>query len=104
MSSGAFDYNQVRIKDIITEIEHQLLIQGNEKDDVNEYWNKDFYEKYPEERFNKTYSEEVQQILRDGIAALKRAYVYAQRIDWFLSGDDGEESLKRRLKEELEKL
>lgn len=42
--------------------------------------------------------------MRDGVEALKTAYVYAQRIDWFLSGDDGEESFVSRLNDELEKL
>jgi len=35
---------------------------------------------------------------------LKVASVYAQRIDWLLSGDDGEESFLKRLKEELGQL
>lgn len=35
---------------------------------------------------------------------LKRARVYAQRVDWLLSGDDNEESFHERLKEELEEL
>ena len=35
---------------------------------------------------------------------LKQAEIYAQRIDWLLSGDDGEESFHERLKEELEEL
>lgn len=30
--------------------------------------------------------------------------IYTQRIDWLLSGDDGEESFHSRLKEELDKL
>ena len=38
------------------------------------------------------------------IDLLKKAEVYAQRIDWYISGDDGEESFLRRLKEDLEKL
>ena len=29
------------------------------------------------------------------------AYIYAKRIDWMLSGDDNEESLAKRLHEEL---
>jgi hypothetical protein len=37
----------------------------------------------------------------NGLKIIKMASVYAHRIDWFLSGDDGEESFKRRLKEEL---
>lgn len=35
---------------------------------------------------------------------MKQAEVYAQRIDWLLSGDDGEESFHERLKEDLDKL
>lgn len=50
------------------------------------------------------WSEETLQEFRRGIAVLKRAIVYAQRIDWLLSGDDGEESFHERLKEELNKL
>jgi len=43
-------------------------------------------------------------IFKDAVRKLKEAAVYAQRIDWFLSGDDGEESLIRRLKEDLEQV
>jgi hypothetical protein len=32
------------------------------------------------------------------------AAIYVQRIDWLMSGDDGEESFMRRLKEELDEL
>jgi hypothetical protein len=35
---------------------------------------------------------------------LRQAYVYAQRIDWLVCGDDGEDSFQRRLKFEMEKL
>jgi hypothetical protein len=36
--------------------------------------------------------------------ALRVAAVYTQRIDWLVSGDDGEESFLERLKEELGQL
>ena len=42
--------------------------------------------------------------LKIGVEKLKEAYVYAQRIDWLLSGDDGEETFIERLKEDLDKL
>jgi hypothetical protein len=42
--------------------------------------------------------------MKEGIEALKRAQIYAHRIDWLLSGDDGEESFLRRLEEELNEL
>ena len=50
------------------------------------------------------YSNETLAEFRRGIAVLKRASIYAQRIDWLLSGDDGEETFNRRLKEQLGKL
>lgn len=104
MSGGAFDYNQTRIRNIYESIQEELDNQGKQKSKEDLWMQREFYEKYPEERFNHTYREDVQQIFRDGIEALKRAYVYAQRIDWYLSGDDGEDSLVKRLKEELEEL
>lgn len=47
---------------------------------------------------------EVLEEFKKGLKILKTAAIYAQRIDWLLSGDDGEESFKRRLKEELDEL
>jgi len=42
--------------------------------------------------------------LHNALDILKKAVIYAQRIDWFLSGDDGEESFHTRLKEDLESI
>ena len=42
--------------------------------------------------------------MQEGIEILKKAEIYAQRIDWYLSGDDGEDSLVSRLKSDLEAL
>ena len=50
------------------------------------------------------YSEETIREFRKGISILKKAGVYAQRIDWLISGDDGEESFHKRLTEDLKKL
>ena len=102
MSGGAFEYNQYKIRQIWEEIQQELDKQGQEKDFSP--WEKEYYEKYPEQRFEEIYREDVQQIFKDGIEALKKAEIYAQRIDWFLSGDDGDDSLVSRLKSDLEKL
>jgi hypothetical protein len=102
MSGGAFEYNQYRIRMIWEEIQEELDKQGQEKETL--FYEKEYYEKYPEQRFEEVYREDVQQIFKDGIEALKKAEVYAQRIDWFLSGDDGEDSLVSRLKSDLDKL
>lgn len=99
MSGGAFDYNQYKIRQIWEDIQQELDKQGKEKskEDLRYY-----DEKYPEERFYAVYPEEVQKIFRDGVEALKIAEIYTQRIDWYLSGDDGEDNLIKRLKEELD--
>lgn len=104
MSGGAFDYYQYRIRDIWEGIQKRLDRQGQEKPEEETWLIKEYLDKYPEERFYTVYPEEVQKIFRDGVEALKIAEIYAQRIDWYLSGDDGEESLISSLKEDLEKL
>jgi hypothetical protein len=38
------------------------------------------------------------------VRKLKEAYIYAQRIDWLVSGDDGEGSFKVRLAKDLREL
>jgi len=102
MSGGAFDYNQYRIRQIWEDIQKELDNQGKEKPkDELRHFDREYFEKYPEERFEPTYREDIQQIFKDGIKALKIAEIYAQRIDWYLSGDDGEDSLVSRLKEDL---
>ena len=102
MSGGAFDYSQYKIRDIHEEIQSRLDRMGKElpKEQLR-YFDKDYLDKYPEERFYADESEEVKKIFKEGIEILKRAEIYAQRIDWFLSGDDGEDSLIRRLKDDL---
>ena len=39
--------------------------------------------------------------MSEAVKALEIAHIYAQRVDRLLSGDDGDESFLRRLKEEL---
>ena len=55
------------------------------------------------------YDEDVLELEDSTIEAMKEAYrilrlagIYAKRIDWMMSGDDSEESMHKRLKEELE--
>jgi hypothetical protein len=50
------------------------------------------------------YSDETIKEFKEGVRLCKLAYVYAQRIDWLVSCDDGEESFHERLKEELEEV
>jgi hypothetical protein len=103
MSGGAFDYSQYKIRDIRETIQEELDRQGKEKI-IEGYLDKDYFIKYPSEKFEYVYRDDVQVIFKEAIEILKKAEIYAQRIDWYLSGDDGEDSLVLRLKAELEKL
>jgi hypothetical protein len=104
MSGGAFEYRQNQIDFIIEGIEDHLESMGKEREDVNDPYGRDYYSNYPEERTYPVESEAVQQRMRRAIRALKIAKIYAQRVDWYLSGDDGEENFLKRLDEELDNL
>jgi hypothetical protein len=108
MSGGAFNYDQYKIGYMVDQIEETVVKNGVEKtpeDLKNEGWrDPDWYKKYPEDLFHYKYPDEVIEKMKEGIEVLKRAQIYAQRIDWLLSGDDGEESFLRRLEEELNEL
>jgi hypothetical protein len=92
MSGGHFCYAQNRIVEIADEIEHLIR--------VNDYSWLDAQG----ERMGHGYSPETIERFRDGVNLLRRAAIYAQRIDWLVSGDDGEESFHVRLASELDRV
>lgn len=47
------------------------------------------------------YSPETIEKIKSIIPTLKRAVIYLNRIDWLFAGDDGEESFKKRIDEDL---
>jgi len=104
MSGGHFEYKQRQIDLIVDGIEEHLELMGKERWDVNTLGRREFYSEYPEERTYPFESEKVQERMVQAIRALKIAKVYAQRVDWYLSGDDGEESFLERLDKELDNL
>jgi hypothetical protein len=75
MSGGHFDYNQYRLHDIARQLE-ELIKQAE----------------YPDDILAK-FKEAHQMCLKTG--------TMVQRIDWLVSGDDGEETFRERWKEEL---
>jgi hypothetical protein len=107
MSGGAFDYNQYKIGYIADQIEDTVFNNGREKtrEEIKNDWHSDeWYEKYPEDLFHYKYPDEVIEKMKEAVKALKIAQVYAQRVYWLLSGDDGEESFLSRLEEDLKKI
>jgi len=81
MSGGYFDYGQYKIDEIADQIERVITKQGREKD-KDELWSSDeYYEKYPEEKFHIKYSKEINIVMQEAVHQLKRAAIFAQRID-----------------------
>ena len=78
MSGGYFDHLQWNVEDLANRVEEKLLDIELHQFDTN------------------TVSEFV-----NAVVLLKKAAVYAERIDYLLSGDDGEESFHERLADDL---
>ena len=89
MSGGYFNYDQHRIGNIADDID--TLINSNDSEE-RDRWG---------DRLGHGYPPEVIARFREAVSALRRAEVYAQRVDWLVSGDDGEGAFLERLAEEL---
>jgi len=100
MSGGCFDYVQYRINDIVHKIEE--IISKNNLEIAEEDKPKDEWGFYEESYYE--YPPHIIEEFKNAVRYLKIAQVYAQRVDWLISGDDGEESFITRLAEDLSKL
>lgn len=89
MSGGHFQYMQYRIHDIATEID--LIIGNNDSKKVDEWGDETGYH-FPAEIIEK---------FKEASHTLKQAGEMAQRVDWLVSGDDGEESFLNRWEKEV---
>ena len=92
MSGGHFQYMQYEIGNIADEIEQIIL--NNDSKEKNEYGDTKGY----------GFSQGTIEEFKKALFTLKQSYIYVQRIDWLVSGDDGEDSFHRRLKQEMDEL
>lgn len=92
MSGGTFDYIQYRFEEIVDRIEEEI------KDNTvkPEYWWGEWN--------GQVYSDETIAEFKKAIEVVNKARVYVHRVDWLLSGDDGEESFHKGLAEDLAEL
>ena len=92
MSGGHLDdYGYFRLHETINAIEN--LILKNNSEQINDWGEK-----------IEPYSDVTIDRFREAVDLLKRAYVYAQRVDWLVSGDDDEKTFHERLPEDLAKI
>ena len=89
MSGWHFNYVQHHIATICEEV--KLLIETNGSDEKDEWGYKLHY----------NFQEPIIEKFKEAIPILQLAYIYAQRIDWLVCGDDGEELFFERLDEDI---
>ena len=105
MSGGAFEYQQYHIEEIANSIEQEIIEAGREI--PKEIWAKSHWygSSFDDsDRTYPTYERKTIDIMKRAVYVLRMAYIYAKRVDWMLSGDDGEDTLVKRLQEELQAL
>jgi len=78
MSGGHFDYMQDRLNGVVDEMEN--LLSKPDNFGLSEY------------AIGK---------IKEAIKNVKIAQIYIHRVDWYISGDDAEETFKERLEKDL---
>ena len=91
LSGGAFAHQQYCIGAIADEIVE--VIERNASTSVSQFG----------DLLGRGYNEQVLARLRDAVDALRVAQIYAHRVDWLLSDDDGPDSFIARLADNLHK-
>ena len=59
------------------------------------------YDHYPDDVDVLELTDETIETMKEAYKQIRIAEIYATRIDWMMSGDDGEESFRERIKEDL---
>lgn len=101
MSGGHFDYKQHHIGEIADSVERQINKNGKpytQEEIEDEYYFCDD----PLDNCHYEYPEHIIKEFKQGLYFLRMAQIYSQRIDWLLSGDDGEECFIKRLKQDID--
>lgn len=89
MSGGTYDYIQFRLDEVADDIKKRVR------------WNEKMRENPSECEEEGCYEDATVEMFKEAVAVIKMAVLYIHRIDWLLSGDDGEEDFRKRLAEEL---
>lgn len=92
MSGGHFNYQQYRLHDMAESISE--LIESNESEEKDVFGDK----------VGHFYSDNTIAKLKMTERTLRIAEAMVQRVDWLVSGDDGEEDFHKRWYNEISKL
>lgn len=61
-----------------------------------------YYDSYPYDADVLEMSDETINAMKEAYRQIRIAEIYAERVDWMMSGDDSEECFRERIKEDLE--
>ena len=96
MSGGFFEYKQYALEDIKEKLE-EVLNQVNTKPNLVDMLSGDFnLYNYVEDK------EAFNLVCKTAMFYLDMAQIITQRLDWFLSGDDSEQSFHKRISEDVQ--
>ena len=105
MSGGSMDYVAWKIQDAARHIQDELANAELRKKHKRYY---DMYEGYRKEHPELTYlqspealTDAVIERLRDALVCVRKAAIYAERVEWLTSGDDGYENFCMRTDKQL---
>ena len=98
------DNGYIICEDKVNEGLRYVLLEDPKQDygniEIYEY----IYEEYEDGNYYAEYSDKTINEFKKGLDLIKKANVYINRIDYLISGDDGEESFHNRLSEDMNKI
>jgi hypothetical protein len=110
MSGGSMDYVYSRIEMAAEEVQEEIrrIEEDRDRQGLKRFKALDYYrEKYPDNQMfrNEAFLKHaVLKRLREAVSCMKKAAIYARRVEWLTSCDDGYESFVLRVDEELKEL
>lgn len=96
MSGGAFEYAYTHIYQVTQDVAHYL--ERTKKKGAEDF---DFDAKRMKNMTGKKLKSQVVKLLEEAIHSLREAEVFARRVEWLASCDDGYDSFIERTAEEL---
>ena len=110
MSGGSMDYVYSRIEMAAEEVQEEIRRIEEDRDGqgLKRFKALDYYrEKYPDNQMFRNEAilkHAVLKRMRDAVLCLKKAAIYARRVEWLSSADDGYEAFVLRTDNELKQL
>ena len=96
MSGGSMEYVYTHIYQATQDVAH--ILEKTRKRDIDDF---DFDAERMENMTAEKLKDQVVSLMEKAVHALREAEVYARRVEWLDSGDDGFDSFVERTAEEL---